>query len=49
LQNLFDLEFFSSKLSSVSANMANVEKAVLSGIPFFEESDETLFADLSAD
>lgn len=49
LQNLFDLEFFACKLSSSSATMANVEKSVLTGVPFFEESDETLFADLNAE
>ncbi len=36
LQNLFDLEYFRSKLSSRAHSMAQLEMAVNSGAPFWE-------------
>ena len=45
IANIFDLEFFVNKLSSSAQSMSNVEKMVLSGVPFYEEGDDTLFAD----
>ena len=38
--NIFDLEFFTNKLASTAFTMCNVEKNVLSGVPFWEEGDE---------
>jgi hypothetical protein len=46
LSNLLDLEFFTNKLASSAFTIANVEKMVLAGVPFWEEGDEALFADL---
>ena len=45
LQNLFDLEFFFNKLPSRAHSMAGLEQAVMSGVPFWEESEEALFND----
>jgi len=44
--NIFDLEFFINKLASSAFAIANVEKMVLSGVPFYEEGDDALFADM---
>lgn len=49
LSNLLDLEFFTNKLASSAFTMANVEKMVLAGVPFWEEGDEALFAALNDD
>ena len=46
ISNIFDLEFFTNKLASSSNTIANVEKMVLSGVAFWEEGDESLFADM---
>jgi hypothetical protein len=46
ISNIFDLEFFTNKLASSANTIANVEKMVLSGVAFWEEGDEALFADL---
>jgi hypothetical protein len=46
IANIFDLEFFTNKLASSANTIANVEKMVLSGVPFWEEGDEALFGDL---
>jgi hypothetical protein len=46
ISNIFDLEFFTNKLASSSNTIANVEKMVLSGVAFWEEGDEALFADM---
>jgi len=40
--NLFDLEFFTNKLASPANTMVNVEKMVLSGVPFWEDGDEAI-------
>ena len=40
LSNLFDLEVFQNKVSSSAFTVASLEKQVLSGIPFWEESDD---------
>jgi len=45
ISNIFDLEFFVNKLASSAQSMSNVEKMVLAGVPFWEEGDDTLFAD----
>lgn len=47
ISNIFDLEFFTNKLASSANTIANVEKMVLSGVSFWEEGDESLFADMS--
>lgn len=47
--NIYDLEFFTNKLSSSANTMCNVEKMVLSGVPFWEEGDDTLFGDSAED
>jgi hypothetical protein len=44
LQNLFDLELFQSKLTSNAKTLADLEKSVLSGLPFWEISEEELMA-----
>ena len=46
ISNIFDLEFFTNKLGSSAHTMANVEKMVLSGVPFWEEGDDALFGDM---
>ena len=43
--NLFDLEFFANKLPSKAFSLAGLEQCVLAGIPFWEESDESLLED----
>jgi len=40
--NLFDLELFQAKLSSNAKTLADLEKSVLSGSPFWEISEEEL-------
>ena len=40
LQNVFDLEYFRSKLSSRSHSMAQLEIAVNSGTPFWEITED---------
>jgi hypothetical protein len=42
-QNLFDLEFFLTKLPSKSRSIAGLEQNVNSGLPFWEDGDEMLF------
>jgi hypothetical protein len=42
--NILDLEFFINKLGSTAFAMANVEKMVLSGVPFYEDGEEALMA-----
>ena len=42
LSNIFDLEFFTNKLASSAFTISNVEKMVVSGVPFWEEGDEAL-------
>ena len=42
LQNLFDLEFFQTKISSNSQTTSELEKCVQSGLPFWEISEDTL-------
>ena len=49
ISNIFDLEFFTNKLASSAQSIANVEKMVLSGVPFYEESDDALFGDMSGE
>ena len=46
ISNIFDLEFFTNKLGSSAHTIANVEKMVLSGVPFWEEGDDALFGDM---
>jgi hypothetical protein len=46
VSNIYDLEFFINKLGSSAFSMANVEKMVLSGVPFYEEGDDALFGDM---
>lgn len=41
--NLYDLEFFQNKIGSQAETMAEAERFVLSGLPFWEEGDEALF------
>ena len=45
MRNIFDLEFFNNKLASSAFTIANVEKMVLSGVPFWEDGDDALFDD----
>ena len=45
VSNIFDLEFFTNKLASSAFTIANVEKMVLSGVPFWEDGDDALFGD----
>lgn len=45
IRNIFDLEFFNNKLASSAFTIANVEKMVLSGVPFWEDGDDALFGD----
>jgi hypothetical protein len=40
LQNLFDLEYFKSKLTTRSHSMAQLELSVSSGVPFWEANLE---------
>ena len=47
LANIFDLEFFMSKLGSSTKAIVNVEKMVLSGCPFWEEDADALFDEQS--
>ena len=49
ISNIFDLEFFTNKLASSAQSIANVEKMVLSGVPFYEESDDALFGNMDDD
>jgi hypothetical protein len=46
ISNIYDLEFFANKLASSANSMCNVEKMVLSGVPFWEEGDDSLFGDM---
>ena len=46
ISNIFDLEFFTNKLGSSAHTIANVERMVLSGVPFWEEGDDALFGDM---
>ena len=39
-QNLFDLEFFASKLPSTAFSIAGLEQCALSGVPFWEDEDD---------
>jgi hypothetical protein len=44
VSNIFDLEFFMNKLASSAFVIANVEKMVLSGVPFYDdEGDDSNF------
>jgi len=45
ISNIYDLEFFTNKLASSSNTICNLEKMVLSGAPFWEEGDDSLFGD----
>lgn len=45
MSNIFDLEFFTNKLASSANTIANVEKMVLSGVPFWEEGDDSFFGE----
>jgi hypothetical protein len=45
ISNIYDLEFFTNKLASSANSMCNLEKSVLSGVPFWEEGDDSLFDD----
>lgn len=47
LSNLYDLEVFQNKISSSALTVATLEKNVLSGVPFWEESEDALFEDNS--
>jgi len=49
ISNIFDLEFFTNKLGSSANTASNVEKMVLSGVPFWEDGDDSLFADMDGD
>ena len=49
VNNIFDLEFFTNKLASSAKCIANLEKMVLSGVPFWEEGDDALFGDMDDD
>ena len=46
ISDIFDLDFFTNKLASSAQTIANIEKMVLSGVPFWEEGDEALLEDL---
>ena len=39
------MEFFANKLPSKTFSLAGLEQSVLSGVPFWEESDESLLED----
>ena len=45
MSNLFDLEFFANKLPSRTFSIAGLETHVMAGLPFWEESDESLLED----
>ena len=49
MASLFDIEFFLCKIGSATNSIANVEKMVLSGCPFWEESDEALMEQMKED
>lgn len=46
MSNIYDLEFFINKLASSAFAISNVEKMVLSGVPFYEEGDDALFGNM---
>ena len=46
ISNIYDLEFFANKLASSANSMYNFEKISLSGVPFWEEGDDSLFGDM---
>lgn len=47
ISNIYDLEFFTNKLSSSAISICNLEKMVLSGVPFWEEGDDSLFGEVN--
>jgi len=46
ISNIFDIEFFTNKLASTANSIANIERMVLSGVPFLEEGDDSLLGDI---
>lgn len=40
VSNIYDLEFFTSKLASSAFAISNVERMVMSGVPFYEDDGE---------
>lgn len=47
ISDIFDLDFFTNKLASSAQTIANIEKMVLSGVPFWEDGDEALLDNFS--
>ena len=43
INNIYDLEFFCNKLASAAHTISDVEKKVLSGVPFWEEGEDAMF------
>lgn len=43
INNIYDLEFFCNKLGSSAHTISDVEKKVLSGVPFWEEGEDAMF------
>ena len=43
-QNLFDLEFFANKLPSKTFSIAGLEQCALSGLPFWEDTDDGMYS-----
>jgi hypothetical protein len=48
LQNLFDFSFFQTKIASNAKTVIEVEKNVVSGLPFWEISEEELMMEVAA-
>ena len=48
LQTLFDFSFFQTKIASNAKTVIEVEKNVLSGLPFWEISEEELMMEVAA-
>ena len=48
ISNIFDIEFFTNKLGSSVNTISNLEKMVLSGVTFWDDGDDTLFAGMDS-
>ena len=45
----FELEFFMNKVGAISEAVAGLETSVMSGLQFWEDSDESLFGNMDDD
>ena len=46
VSNIYDLEFFLNKLTSSAFTISNVERMVMSGVPFWEEDEAAVLNDM---